>query len=225
MPSRKRPSSRAGTALGRAEYSVLNLPRRSGRSMVGSSPDARQGASKKSREWRPLQIIYLAAMAIVLFVVMFWAALGRPPLSGTNVEWVLGFFLVSLANLGLGTLVGGAIIEWRHPRWSRLGRLDHLFMALALLVLVGVDILALPGGCSRRLRGLSPVGCFSSARLPPSPEGAGLRGIPCPCRACNEPGATIPEGPCGRTMTRMHQTMSAGVRSPHCRCCSAVHSG
>lgn len=92
-----------------------------------------------AREWHPLQVVYLAVAAIVLFVVTFWAALGLPPLGGTTIEWVLAFLLVSLVNLGLGTLGGGAVIEWRHPTWSRLGLGDHIVMGVALVVLAGSD--------------------------------------------------------------------------------------
>jgi hypothetical protein len=45
----------------------------------------------------------LVVAALALFVVTFWAALGQPPLTGTTIEWVLGFVLVTLVNLGLGT--------------------------------------------------------------------------------------------------------------------------
>ena len=92
-----------------------------------------------AREWHPLQVVYLAVAAIVLFVVTFWAALGLPPLGGTTIEWVLAFLLVSLVNLGLGTLGGGAVIEWRHPTWSRLGLGDHIVMGVALGMLLLTD--------------------------------------------------------------------------------------
>jgi hypothetical protein len=101
---------------------------------VTPAPTARQ-----TPEWRPLQAVYLAVAAIVLFVVTFWAALGLPPLGGTAIEWVLAFLLVSLVNLGLGTLGGGAVIEWRHPTWSRLGLTDHIVMGVGLVVLLGSD--------------------------------------------------------------------------------------
>ncbi|MGH3257385.1 MAG: hypothetical protein ACRDOU_18665 [Streptosporangiaceae bacterium] len=77
--------------------------------------------TRRIPEWHPLQAVYLVVAAAVLFIVTFWSALGLPPLGGTTIEWVLGFVLVSLVNLGLGTLGGGAVIEWRHPTWSRLG--------------------------------------------------------------------------------------------------------
>jgi lysophospholipase L1-like esterase len=91
-------------------------------------------------EWRPLQVGYLAAAALLLFVVTFWAALGQPPLTGTRIEWVLGFLLVSLVNLGLGTLGSGAVLELRHRTWSRLGPPEWVFMAIALVVLAGSDV-------------------------------------------------------------------------------------
>jgi hypothetical protein len=108
--------------------------------MAISSPPNPAATVRPGREWHPLQAVYLGAAALALFVVAFWSALGKPPLGGTNVEWVLGFLLVSLVNLGLGTLGGGAVIEWRHPTWSRLGLADHIFMAIALVVLVAADV-------------------------------------------------------------------------------------
>ena len=90
-------------------------------------------------EWHPLQAVYLAAAAIVLFVVAFWSALGLPPLGGTTIEWVLGFLLAGLINLGIGTLGGGAVIEFRHHGWSRFGRPEHIFMGVILVVFVASD--------------------------------------------------------------------------------------
>jgi lysophospholipase L1-like esterase len=72
-----------------------------------------------------------------LFIIVFWAALG---LAAVTVEWVLGGIFIALANLSLGALASGAVIEIRHPKWSRLGLLDHVFMAIAILVLAGADI-------------------------------------------------------------------------------------
>ena len=114
-------------------------PAPSGPAPSGPGPRGPAASARRSPEWHPLQVIYLAAAAIVLFVVTFWAALGQPPLSGTNIEWVLGFLLAGLVNLGLGTLAGGAVIEWRHPTWSRLGLADHIVMAVALVVLAAAD--------------------------------------------------------------------------------------
>ena len=91
-------------------------------------------------EWRPLQAVYLAAAAFVLFVITGWSALGKPPLGGTNIEWVLGFLLVSLVNLGLGTLGGGTVIEIRHRSWSRLGLAEHICMGFALVALAASDV-------------------------------------------------------------------------------------
>ena len=92
-----------------------------------------------TREWHPLQVVYLLAAAVLLFIVTFWAALGQPPLTGTNIEWVLGFLLVSLVNLGVGTLSGGWVIEIWHRTWSRLGLPEHIFMGVALVVLLASD--------------------------------------------------------------------------------------
>jgi lysophospholipase L1-like esterase len=109
--------------------------------MPMASPALPNPAAKARRkpEWHALQAVYLAVATIVLFVVTFWAALGKPPLSGTTLEWVLAFLLAALVNLGLGTLGGGAVIEWRHPTWSRLGLADHVFMAITLVVLFAAD--------------------------------------------------------------------------------------
>jgi hypothetical protein len=97
--------------------------------------------ASRVREWHLLQAVYLAAAAFILFVITFWSALGKPPLTGTNIEWVLGFLLVSVINLGLGTLGGGAIIEWRHHTWHRLKLVDRIFIPVALFVLAATDVL------------------------------------------------------------------------------------
>lgn len=85
-------------------------------------------------EWHLLQTVYLAVAAAALFIVTFWSALGLPPLGGTIIEWVLAFLLVSLVNLGLGTLGAGAVIEWRYRTWRRL-----VLIGIALLVLAAAD--------------------------------------------------------------------------------------
>jgi len=97
-------------------------------------------ADALSREWRPLQLVYLLVAAIFMFVVVFWAALGQPPLSGTRVEFWLEILFVILANLSIGTLASGAVIEWRDRDRSRLGPKEHVVMALALLGMVAVDV-------------------------------------------------------------------------------------
>ena len=103
------------------------------------APGSPAAPARRSPEWHLLQVVYLAAAAVALFVITTWSALGLPPLGGTTIEWVLGFLLVSLVNLGLGTLGGGAVIEWRHPTWSRLGLADHIFMGVVLVVLAAAD--------------------------------------------------------------------------------------
>ena len=70
---------------------------------------------------------------------MFWAALGKQPLSGTRIELVLEILLVVLINLGIGALGGGAVIEIWRGNWSRFERLEHVFMIFALPVLVLSD--------------------------------------------------------------------------------------
>lgn len=104
--------------------------------MGGSSVSAGKGHP----EWRLRHLLlYLPAAAIILFVIVFWSALGLQPFSGLTVEWVLGGIFIALANLSLGALASGAVIEYRHPTWSRLGLLDHVFMGIAILVLAGAD--------------------------------------------------------------------------------------
>ncbi len=95
--------------------------------------------ASQAREWGKLQVFYLVAFGIVLFVVMFWAALGKQPLSGTRIELVLEILLVVLINLGICALGGGAVIEIWRGNWSRFERLEHVFMIFALPVLVLSD--------------------------------------------------------------------------------------
>jgi hypothetical protein len=95
--------------------------------------------ASQAREWGKLQVFYLVVFGVFLFVVMFWAALGQAPLSGTRIESVLEILLVVLINLGIGALGGGAIIEIWRGNWSRFERLEHVFMIFALPALVLSD--------------------------------------------------------------------------------------
>ncbi len=97
------------------------------------------GAGHRRREWRPRHLIWLAIAAVFLFCVVFWAALGKPPLSGTKIVAVLGFGFIALANVSLGALATGAVIEYRHRDWSRLHGIDHVFIAIALASMLAVD--------------------------------------------------------------------------------------
>ena len=45
-----------------------------------------------------------------MFCVVFWAALGRPPLSGTKILAGLGFTFVVLVNLSVGALASGGTV-------------------------------------------------------------------------------------------------------------------
>ena len=160
--------------------------------------------------------------AIVLFVVTFWSALGLPPLGGTTIEWVLAFILVSLVNLGLGTLGGGAVIEWRHPTWSRLGLWDHIFMGVALVVLLASD-----GGFAWWLFS-STSGAFSRwvfliIALVALALGAWSVWHPLPfVFLAHPPGRP---GRSGRATTTRPPTMSSGNPSRRCRSCWAPRSG
>ena len=110
--------------------------------MVDTS-SARQGTSSgpitAQHEWRPRHLAWLALAAVIMFCVVFWAALGRPPLSGTKIIAVLGFTFVVLVNLSIGALASGAVIESRYPKWSRFGTADHAFMYVALAGLAATD--------------------------------------------------------------------------------------
>jgi hypothetical protein len=105
---------------------------------VSLGPDETENAGRP-REWGALDLVLLPVAAIVLFVVVFWAALGEPPLGGTTIVDVLGYAFVALTNLSLGALVSGTVIEIRHPDWSRLRGADHAFVYIALVVVAAVD--------------------------------------------------------------------------------------
>jgi len=110
--------------------------------MVDISP-ARQGTGSgpivQQHEWRPRHFVLLALALGIMFCVVFWAALGRPPLSGTKILAVLGFTFVVLVNLSVGALASGAVIERRYPHWSRFRTVDHVFIYVALAGLVAAD--------------------------------------------------------------------------------------
>jgi len=84
--------------------------------MARTSPSSRRRNERwnesKPREWRFPDLIWLALAAIVLFSVVFWAALGKPPLSGTKVAAVLGFAFVVFANLNI-RLCRRSVPSWR----------------------------------------------------------------------------------------------------------------
>jgi hypothetical protein len=102
-------------------------------------PGTSTGPITQKHEWRPRHLAWLAAAAGVMFCVVFWAALGRPPLSGTTILAVLGFTFVVLVNLSIGALASGAVIERIYPDWSRFHKVDHVFTYVALAGLVAVD--------------------------------------------------------------------------------------
>lgn len=105
---------------------------------VSAGPGQNQNAGRP-REWGLADLAVLPVAAIVLFVVVFWAALGEPPLSGTTIVAVLGCAFVALTNLSLGALASGTVIEIRHPDWSRLRGADHVFVYAALAFVAAVD--------------------------------------------------------------------------------------
>jgi GDSL-like lipase/acylhydrolase family protein len=105
----------------------------SARRGTGSEPIVQQ------HEWSPRHLIWLAVATAAMFCVVFWAALGRPPLSGTKIIAVLGFTFVVLVNLSIGALASGAVIEHKYPHWSRFGKVDHFFLYAALAGLLLTD--------------------------------------------------------------------------------------
>jgi hypothetical protein len=107
--------------------------------MIGTSAPARTSTGATVREWRLPHLIWLVLAAVVVFGVVFLAALGKPPLGGTTVAGILGLAFAAVANLSLGALVSGAVIEYRHPDWSRLRGADLVFLYLALVCLVAAD--------------------------------------------------------------------------------------
>ena len=148
-------------------------------SMAIPAPVTPAPTARRIPEWHLLQTVYLAVAAVVLFIVTFWSALGQPPLGGTIIEWVLAFVLVSLVNLGLGTLGGGAVIEWRHlergaatsSSASRCScsraRRRRLRLVVVLLDPGGVLPLGLPHHRAGRHRARRLVGVAPAARAVP----------------------------------------------------------
>jgi lysophospholipase L1-like esterase len=74
-----------------------------------------------------------------MFVLVFWAALGQPPLTGTTVVGVLRLIFAFLANISVGALGSGSFVEIRHPDWTRLHGIDHVFIYVALVFMTAAD--------------------------------------------------------------------------------------
>jgi hypothetical protein len=91
------------------------------------------------REWRLLDVVLMAIAAIVMFCLVFWAALGRAPFAGTTVVGTLSVIFAFLANVSLGSLASGTAVEIRHPDWTRLRGIDHVFLYAALAFMTAVD--------------------------------------------------------------------------------------
>lgn len=95
--------------------------------------------SPRAREWHGTDFVIMATSLIVMFVLVFWAALGRAPLAGTTVVGVLGVIFAFLANISLGALASGSYVEIRHPEWTRLHGIDHVFLFGSLVLMAGID--------------------------------------------------------------------------------------
>lgn len=93
----------------------------------------------RKREWRGTDLIVMAAALAVTFVLVSWAALGRAPLAGTNVVGTLGLIFALLANVSLGALASGSLVEIRHPDWTRLRGIDHVVLSASLVLLAAID--------------------------------------------------------------------------------------
>ena len=91
------------------------------------------------REWQLPDLIVLATALIVMFVLVFWAALGRAPLAGTAVVGTLGVIFAFLANISTGALASGSFVEIRHPGWTRLRGIDHVFLFASLALMAAID--------------------------------------------------------------------------------------
>jgi GDSL-like Lipase/Acylhydrolase family len=93
----------------------------------------------QQREWRGTDFIVMSVALAALFVVIFWAALGQPPLAGTTVVGALGLIAALLANICVGALASGSYVEIRHPDWTRLHGIDHVFLYGSLVLMAVVD--------------------------------------------------------------------------------------
>lgn len=96
--------------------------------------------SPRTREWNRTDLLVMALALIVMFVLVLWAALGQVPLAGTTVVGVLGVILALLANISLGALASGTFVEIRHPDWTRLRGIDHVFLYASLVLMAGIDV-------------------------------------------------------------------------------------
>jgi hypothetical protein len=93
----------------------------------------------RKREWQLPDLVVLAIALIVMFVLVFWAALGRAPFAGTTVVGTLGVTFAFLANISAGALASGTFVEIKHPDWTRLRGIDHVFLYASLALMAVID--------------------------------------------------------------------------------------
>ncbi len=120
-------------------WSTAALKRPRSRAAELTSVEGYQRASAAAQLYgRGLQLLAVGLLvAIVVFVVGFWAALALPPLSGPQVQWVVCLLDIAMVSLAIGAIGVGGVIEVAHPDWTRLqwGDLPIVFAAwLALIV-------------------------------------------------------------------------------------------
>jgi hypothetical protein len=96
-------------------------------------------SARRKREWQGPDLIVMAIALIIMFVLVFWAALGRAPFAGTTVVGTLGLIFAFLANISFGALASGSFVEIRHPDWTRLRGIDHVFLYASLVLMAAID--------------------------------------------------------------------------------------
>jgi len=87
---------------------------------------------------RLVKVLAVLVPALGLFVIVWLGALGQPPFSGTNVEWVVLFIVIVVLSMVIGTLGGGAVIEFVYKTWTKFRWWHYAWM-----IATGVAALAL----------------------------------------------------------------------------------
>jgi hypothetical protein len=77
--------------------------------------------------------------ALVMFMIVVLGAIGQPPLSGANIEWVIAFAIIFTVSMTIGTIGAGGVIEYTHPDWTRFRAWHYLLLGTSAASMFAAD--------------------------------------------------------------------------------------